>query len=143
MLSCVYLCTEYLNKFVVICKNMLILRYATRKYSCSCTSFSTSFASVLTFVHIQNTYYLTIVPKLFSSHIGLYDHWWLPFVLARYFLISGVWTLKNICLQIWTLIYHSTQPIFNFQLGKFTEFQIKKWSKEGTWLHSFEKCLWR
>ena len=50
LLSCVYLCTEYLNKFVVICKNMLILRYATRKYSG--TSFSTSFASVLTFMHI-------------------------------------------------------------------------------------------
>ena len=79
LLSCLYLCTEYLNKFVVICKNMLILRYATRKYSG--TSFSTSFASVLTFMHILPNNCNKIIVKSLRTL-------WPPFVLAKYFYLE-------------------------------------------------------
>ena len=77
----------------MICKNMLILRYATQKYSCSCTPFLLlHLCSYLKYLRIY-IIYLTIVPKLFSSRMEFLILF--RSLVTRYFLLYCLGSLKN------------------------------------------------
>ena len=97
-------------------------------------------------VLLQKSYYL--IGDWFSTKVAIYDFcifkvpFFSSFSIIKVLFFSYLtqksmhsWLLS----KVWNII-HSTQPTYlYFQQRKSPEFWATKWSKEGTWFHSFGK----